>query len=183
MRIFVLFLIFHLVLLSEGKSETAYPDSSDTCFIRYQEMIDDVIQQAGKYIGTPYRYGGKNPKGFDCSGFVHYIFEPHGLNLPYSSRGYVNIGEEIDASEARRGDFVLFKGRNASSNIIGHVALVVDVDEKGSVYILHATVQKGVTIDNMSDVVYYQKRYLSMRRYMPPCEQEHPQNSTESGSL
>lgn len=158
-----------LISLNTVRGTEAYPDSTDSCRIKHQEMVDNVLTYAKNYLGTPYKYGGKNARGFDCSGFMHYIFEPYGLNLPYSSRSYTSVGEEIDVTHARKGDFALFKGRNASSTSIGHVALVADVDENGSIYIIHATIHKGVTIDDMTTQDYYRKRYVSMRRITPPC--------------
>ena len=163
-----------LVFLFSGqtvlRANPEFPDTTDNCVEQHMLMIDSVINYAKNYIGVPYKYGGKNDNGFDCSGFMHYIFEPFGLNLPYSSRAYGELGKEIDAKEARKGDFALFKGRNASSTGIGHVALVVDVDENGWIFIIHATIHKGITIDNMSVQDYYIKRYINIRRLSPPCE-------------
>ncbi len=163
------FSVMFILSLSQLLASEAYPDSTDSCQIRHEEMIDSVLSYAKKYMGTPYRYGGKTEKGFDCSGFMRYIFEPFGYQLPYSSRSYTVVGEEIDLSQARKGDFVLFKGRNASGSAIGHVAMVTDVNENGSIFIIHATIQKGVTIDDMTTQDYYVKRYLSMRRILPEC--------------
>ncbi|MDP3443195.1 MAG: NlpC/P60 family protein, partial [Ignavibacteria bacterium] len=54
--------------------------------------IDSLINYTKKFIGTPYRYGGRSEKGFDCSGFVYYVFKNFGLELPPSSRSQVNVG-------------------------------------------------------------------------------------------
>jgi cell wall-associated NlpC family hydrolase len=170
MRSLFFIFIFISVMFIQAGAENVVPDTTDTCLAQHMEMIDSIITYGKKYIGTPYRYGGKGPKAFDCSGFVSFLFQPYGLSMPVSSKAYVNVGEEIDVSEARKGDFALFRGRNASSQGVGHVALVIDVNEDGSVLILHATVHKGVTIDNMTTQDYYIKRYLSMRRITPACE-------------
>lgn len=167
------FIIIFVALLGlYSKASESLPDSvsSDTCLQQHMAMIDSVITFAKNFIGVPYKYGGKGPKGFDCSGFVHYIFEPWGFNLPYSSKGYGEYGREIELSEVMPGDFALFRGRSSSSTGIGHVALVVDVDENGQVFIIHATIHKGITIDNMSNQDYYTTRYLQVRRMPLPCE-------------
>lgn len=184
MKTFVLLFLFIVAFSTKAFTYSENPDSIDSCHVKYFQMLDNIIQFGKKYIGTPYRYGGKNEKGFDCSGFVHFIFEPWGFNLPYSSRGYAMVGEEIKVENARKGDFALFKGRNASATTIGHVALVIDVDENGSVYILHATVNKGVTIDNMTTEPYYTKRYVTMRRLVPDCDKisSEPQIILPSGA-
>jgi len=172
MKKIIVFALFIVIARFASIAETSYPDSlvTDTCLQQHMEMIDSVIVYAKNYIGVPYKYGGKEGKGFDCSGFVHFVFEPWGYNLPYSSRGYGDYGSEVELSEVRPGDFVLFKGRNATSTGIGHVALVIDVDEDGQVYIIHATIHKGITIDNMSNQNYYITRYLQVRRMPMPCE-------------
>lgn len=171
MRLYLFITFFFIISVSGIRAEIILPDSTDLCEQKYTEMIDSIIANGKKFIGTPYRYGGKSPGGFDCSGFVHYIFKPYGLLLPASSRDYVKMGSEIDRTQVRKGDFALFRGRNASSSVIGHVALVIDVAADGSVYILHATVNKGITIDNMTSETYYSRRYISMRRIMPPCNE------------
>jgi len=170
MKTFIFILVFLFSGLTSLHANSEFPDSTDNCLEEHMLMIDSVISYAKNYMGVPYKYGGKNEKGFDCSGFMYYIFEPFGLQLPYSSKAYGELGKEVDASEARKGDFALFKGRNASSTGIGHVALVVDVDENGYIYIIHATLHKGITIDNMSNQDYYIKRYITIRRLSPPCE-------------
>jgi cell wall-associated NlpC family hydrolase len=171
--VFVLFLVITSFVSFAAES---FPDSTrtDTCLQKHMGMIDSVITYAKNYIGVPYKYGGKGPQGFDCSGFVHFVFEPWGYNLPYSSKGYGDYGQEIELSEARPGDFALFRGRSSSSTGIGHVALVIDVDESGEVYIIHATIHKGITIDNMSNQDYYVKRYLQVRRMPVPCDISEP---------
>ncbi len=176
MKNFLALFLLIFLFFSGVQAELSYSDSTDLCSKKYSEMIENVILSGKNFIGTPYRYGGKNPGGFDCSGFVHFIFEPFGLNLPASSRDYVRMGDEIDISQARKGDFALFKGRNESGSTIGHVALVIDVAEDGSIYILHATVNRGVTISNMTSEMYYRKRYVSMRRIMPPCSEDTPES-------
>lgn len=179
MKKFVVFFLILFPLFSQAAEGKSIPDSADTCLQQHLVMIDSVITYGKQYIGVPYKYGGKSPSGFDCSGFVHYIFEPWGYNLPYSSKGYGEYGQEVDISQVRKGDFALFRGRSTSSTGIGHVALVVDVDENGNVYILHATIHKGITIDNISNQEYYLKRYLTCRRMPVKCDDLLP-SSTEA---
>ena len=68
-----------------------------------------IIAEAAKYVGTPYKAGGKSPaEGFDCSGFVSYVYAQFGISLPASSRGYYNIGTRVD--EPLPGDIILTPG-------------------------------------------------------------------------
>jgi cell wall-associated NlpC family hydrolase len=93
-----------------------------------------VLPTAERYLGVPYRWGGTSPKtGFDCSGFVQYVFAKHGTRLPRTSREQASSGQRLRAvwSALRPGDLVLFAepGRR-----ISHVAIYA-----GRRRIIHAT--------------------------------------------
>ena len=93
-----------------------------------------VLPTAERYLGVPYRWGGTSPKtGFDCSGFVRYVFAKHGTRLPRTSRQQASSGQRLRPvwSSLRPGDLVLFAepGRR-----ISHVAIYA-----GRRRIIHAT--------------------------------------------
>ncbi len=69
-----------------------------------------VLEVGSRYIGTPYRYGGTSPSGFDCSGFVQYVYEQLGVSLPRTASAQARAGARVSASEARPGDIVSFTG-------------------------------------------------------------------------
>jgi len=69
-----------------------------------------VLEEAAKYVGTPYVWGGKSPSGFDCSGFVSYVYAKFGVKLPTSTRGYWNYGTRVSRADAQPGDLVLVPG-------------------------------------------------------------------------
>ncbi len=71
---------------------------------------DAVMAEASKYIGTPYKAGGSTPKGFDCSGFVSYVFAKLGVTAPRSSSSYWTYGVRIAAKDAKPGDILLLPG-------------------------------------------------------------------------
>ncbi len=66
----------------------------------------NVISIAARYIGTPYRYGGTTPSGFDCSGYTQYVFAQVGVNLPRTSSAQSTAGTRVSRSEAQPGDLV-----------------------------------------------------------------------------
>jgi cell wall-associated NlpC family hydrolase len=72
-----------------------------------------VLEEAAKYVGTPYRAGGSTPAGFDCSGFVSYVFRALGVSLPRSSAAYWNVGTRVSAADARPGDLIVSSGHVA----------------------------------------------------------------------
>jgi cell wall-associated NlpC family hydrolase len=72
-----------------------------------------VLEEAAKYVGTPYRVGGSTPAGFDCSGFVSYVFRALGISLPRSSSAYWNVGTRVSADDAQPGDLIVSSGHVA----------------------------------------------------------------------
>lgn len=82
-----------------------------------------VIESGEEFIGVPYVWGGTSPAGFDCSGFVQYVFREHDVALPRTSRQMAHAGRQIDPRVAGlvQGDLMLFSGRD--HGIIDHVAI------------------------------------------------------------
>jgi cell wall-associated NlpC family hydrolase len=115
-----------------------------------------LIAEAKKLIGTPYRYGGTTPKGFDCSGFVYYTHKKVGITLPRSSKLMYQKGKAVHKSRLKAGDLVFF---NTSKGKIGvsHVAIYI-----GNNQIIHA-VSKGVKIDNLNNP-YWKSKYVGAKR-------------------
>lgn len=132
----------------------------------YDEFFDNLLSGAHKYIGTPYRIGGRSPKGFDCSGFTSYIFSRYGVKLSQSSRTQINDGRKIARSEIKKGDLIFFRGRNSNSNAIGHVGIVTDSDEKGNVRFIHSATTGGVKVSTINEP-YYSRRYVGSVRIEP----------------
>jgi cell wall-associated NlpC family hydrolase len=81
-----------------------------------------VIATAEDYIGVPYKWGGTSPRaGFDCSGYVRYVYAQQGVQLPRTSREQARAGQSVSAhvSALRQGDLMLFAERKT----ISHVAI------------------------------------------------------------
>lgn len=74
--------------------------------------LSAVFAVAKKYIGVPYRYGGDTPAGFDCSGFVQFVYSQFGVALPHSSGGQASYGKPIRIEDAKPGDIVIMPGHN-----------------------------------------------------------------------
>lgn len=127
--------------------------------------IDSIIEYSKRFIGTPYRYGGRTEKGFDCSGFMHHVFKQYGFELPLSSRSQFTQGIPVQMDSIRKGDLIFFKGRNIKNAAIGHVALVVDVSEKNDVQIIHST-RHGLRIHWLSEEPYFIRRLVASRRIL-----------------
>lgn len=81
----------------------------------------DVIAKARQFLGTPYVWGGTSPLGFDCSGFVQYVFKQFGVNLPRVSYQQSRSAKKVDKGEMQAGDLVFFdySSRNPGADHVG----------------------------------------------------------------
>lgn len=116
-----------------------------------------VLATARQHLGTPYRYGGSSPGGFDCSGFVKYVFSQHGYNLNRTAAAQYGQGTEISKSDLQLGDLVFFK---CSSSSIDHVGIYIGNNE-----FIHSSSPRsgGVIITNL-DESYYARSYAGAAR-------------------
>ena len=76
------------------------------CHTTEAHANSEIATIASTYLHTPYKYGGTTPKGFDCSGFVQYVYKKMNIELPRTSRDQAAIGVAVDYSELRIGDIV-----------------------------------------------------------------------------
>lgn len=76
------------------------------------EQVEAIVEAAYTYLGTPYRYGGTTPAGFDCSGFTGYVFrQALDMDLPRSAAAQSGLAESVSMDEAERGDLIFWGGR------------------------------------------------------------------------
>ena len=129
-----------------------------------------VVDFAKTLIGTPYRYASTDPKvGFDCSGFITYVFNHFNIIVPRSSIDFTNVGRTVAADSAKTGDLILFTGTDSTEKFVGHMGLIVSNQDKQLEFI-HSTSGKkhGVTITPFND--YYKGRYMKTIRIFPENE-------------
>jgi len=146
----------------EDYSETPEKWKSMTNTNIAKSIEQQLIDFAKKYLGTPYKYAGKTPAGFDCSGFAGFVFKEFGVTLPASSREIAQIGENIDKKDLKIGDLVFFEGRNHTKTV-GHVGIVSEINDN-DVYFIHAAVWSGGIIISGMKEEYYASRYLKAKR-------------------
>lgn len=127
--------------------------------------IERMADYAAKFLGTRYRYGSTGPKTFDCSGFIGYIFKKEGINLPRTSRMQYSEGEKVNRKDVRPGDLLFFSSPRSGKGKVGHVAMVVDVNERdNSLTFIHASSSKGVSYQKFPDGGYYSRHYIGAKR-------------------
>lgn len=120
----------------------------------------EIVNFAKKYVGTGYKYAGKNPKGFDCSGFVYFVMNHFGIDLPGGSRHQENLGKKIAVKEVRPGDLIFF--RRTKEGTVFHVSLVISNGING-IQVIHSTSSRGVVIDNIQENNYWKVKIKTAR--------------------
>ena len=94
--------------------------------IRSKVTGHEVVEFAKILLGIPYKYASSNPfRGFDCSGFITYVFNHFYIEVPRSSVDFTNTGKEIELRNAKQGDLILFTGTVPSIRIVGHMGKVI----------------------------------------------------------
>ncbi len=128
---------------------------------------DSIVTFAKKHLGTRYLYAGNDPKkGFDCSGFVSFVFKNFNIDLPRSSSGYKNLGAPLKPEDFKIGDILVFYGYK-DNTIIGHLGIICEANGMHSKFI-HASSGKvnSVTISEL-DSEHYSNRFYKCIDVIP----------------
>lgn len=124
---------------------------------------EELMRFAETLIGIPYKYASTDPSlGFDCSGFITYVFDHFNIKGPRSSIDFTNVGQQLKEEEVKRGDIILFTGTDPKETHVGHMGLIVS--NKDSISFIHSTSGKAysVTITPLNN--YYRNRLVGFRR-------------------
>ncbi|MGB3851524.1 MAG: C40 family peptidase [Tunicatimonas sp.] len=125
-----------------------------------EERVRATIQEARSFIGTPYRWGGTNRTGMDCSGLLVTAFRRGGITLPRTSAAQSKVGQLVGLHQVAAGDLVFFAFRGRK---VSHVGLVTEVRGRRDVRFIHSSSSLGVIESNLfSD--YYRKNFAKARR-------------------
>ena len=116
-----------------------------------------IVQTAMEYLGVPYVFGGTSPGGFDCSGYVRYVFAQAGISLPRMADEQYEVGRPVTASDLRTGDLVFFSTYEYGPS---HVGIYLS---NGN--FINASSSRGVVIDSLSSD-YWSSCYIGARRIM-----------------
>ena len=115
-----------------------------------------MLRTATDLLGTPYRNGGSTVSGFDCSGFVQYVFAQHGTPLPREVRTQYQHGQTVDLDEVKPGDLVFFETVSRGASHVG-IAL-------GNGRFVHAPSSRGVVRVEPYTASYWARRFVGARR-------------------
>lgn len=117
----------------------------------------EILSTASKYKGVPYRFGGTTPKGFDCSGYVQYVFKQRGAQLTRTADTQFLEGVAVRRSQLKPGDLVFFTTYEPGASHVGIYA--------GGGQFWNATSSRGVMLCQLSDS-YWGPRYYGARRVL-----------------
>ncbi|MCP4130605.1 MAG: C40 family peptidase [bacterium] len=146
---FIIVLLFSMLIIGAYKS-----DKSHTA----QTVRKKIAHTAKNHLGTDYSYGGNSTVGFDCSGFVLYVYAQNGIQLPRSSGAQYERGKKIKFSEAEVGDLLFF---NITGSGISHVGIYL-----GELKFIHAPSSgKQVSITTVNNS-YWKKRFAGTVSYI-----------------
>ncbi len=124
----------------------------------------ELMQFAETQIGVPYVYSSCDPKvGFDCSGFITYVFNHFHIQVPRSSYEFTHMGRTVPLSQAKGGDIILFTGTDSLATDVGHIGLVVSNDN-GVMNFIHATSGKAMAVTVTTFDSHYKKRFVRIAR-------------------
>ncbi|RYU89512.1 NlpC/P60 family protein [Mucilaginibacter terrigena] len=124
----------------------------------------ELIAFARTAMGIPYKYGSTDPQqGFDCSGFITYVFNHFGIAVPRTSADFTNVDHEVPLKDARAGDLILFTGTDSTVRIVGHMGIVI-TNPNEELQFIHSTSGRdnGVTISVLTKG--YQERFVKVVR-------------------
>lgn len=116
-----------------------------------------IVQNAMEYMGVPYVFGGVSPGGFDCSGYVRYIYASAGIYLPRMADEQYEVGTPVSQGNLRAGDMVFFETYEPGAS---HVGIYLS---EGN--FIHASSSRGVVISSLYED-YYASTYIGARRVM-----------------
>jgi len=171
--------LFLLLLLTGCKAKEipirAESISDTTVFTVYSDLVcpvitsDSDLQQrivayAKTQIGVPYKYCSMTPSGgFDCSGFVNYVFNHFSIAVPRASVDFTNIGMEIPLLMSQPGDLILFTGTNPRLRVVGHIGIILE-NNGGDISFIQSTsgYAYGVVISELDKS--YKSRFIKVIR-------------------
>lgn len=130
---------------------------------------DSVVRLALRQLGTPYVYAGLSPAtGFDCSGFVAYVFGQFGVAMPHATVLLIGVGRPVPRAEARPGDIVVFTGTAEDSTTPGHAGIIISAYGETPLRFVHASSarrESGVKISQVEGSGY-ERRFMQVRRVL-----------------
>ena len=119
--------------------------------------VKEILTYANTFTGVPYKFGGTTPAGFDCSGYIHYVFQKIGFDMPRQADEQYTVGKKVEKSNLQPGDLVFFETYEPG---ISHSGIYI-----GDGQFISATSSSGVAVADIDDS-YWGPRYRGAKRVL-----------------
>jgi len=130
----------------------------------YGAEIPKIVEVARTYSGTPYRSGGNDKNGIDCSGLICSVYSEIGVKVPRISWQQSEFGSEVsDIQSIKPGDWVFFVPEAGKEGYVSHAGIVTDVRNNEEIIFIHASTSRGVREDNLFST-YFKGRFVKAMR-------------------
>ena len=160
MRLILLIISLLYILPLQAGNDTL----DENWYRRY--ISGKLIQFARMFEGIPYDYANTDPmRGFDCSGFVQFVYGNFNVRVPRSSSQYQNFGKEIPLEQAEAGDILLFTGSDASTKTPGHLGIVISSEKPLQFMHSASSNHRGIMISRL-DETYFRQRFIKVVRVL-----------------
>jgi cell wall-associated NlpC family hydrolase len=127
-------------------------------------LPDKIVAFAKTQIGVRYKYCSMTPEGgFDCSGFVNYVFNHFNIKVPRSSVDFTNAGEDVALNRAQPADLILFTGTDPHKKVVGHIGIIV-TNDNGDINFIQATSGMAYSVVISPLDKYYMSRFVKVIR-------------------
>jgi len=153
--------IYHVTKNEPSKASSLAP----MLLVQAKNKRDSIIAIGAALVGVPYKWAGETTSGFDCSGFVRYLYEKVGIKLPHNANKMSYLGKEVSENEAQPGDIILFGTRNGAEHRAYHAGVIFE-NSNGQIRVIHC-VSKGVNISTNYDS-YWKSRTMMITNVMDP---------------
>ncbi len=121
--------------------------------------ISQILNNAKEHLGGKYVWGGTQPKGFDCSGYVQYLYKKEGMAIPRTALAQSKVGLPVNRNELKKGDLLFFLTDKKRNIPITHVGMYIGNDK----FIHAASKKKGIIISSLSKSKY-NRIYVKAKR-------------------
>ncbi|MEG0761490.1 NlpC/P60 family protein [Chryseobacterium piscicola] len=174
-KIIILFFVVCIATISCGSSKPATSNTKSKVKNENLRSLDSdfngkagsvakrILNDAEKYLGTPYKFAGNTAEGFDCSGLITKVFGENNLKLPRRSADQAEFGKKINIADTQPGDLLFFA--TAGGNKVSHVGIIHSIENNGEIKFLHASTSKGVIISSLNEK-YWNKAFLHAQRVL-----------------
>ena len=149
---------------SARTSSSATKPASTRLPVTYSAEVPKVVEVARNYTGTPYRSGGNDKSGIDCSGLICQVYSEIGIKVPRISWQQSEFGSEISGIQnLKAGDWLFFVPEAGKEGYVSHAGIVTDVRSKDEIIFIHASTSRGVREDNLFST-YFKGRFVKAMR-------------------